>query len=200
MHRLVAVLTLFIILSGCTAFVNTVTDEPIRPDPTGKSIGTDFGDSKMETFIGVNIIKADPALANAHVNVTVYNGLVLITGEAPSAEMKALAGDTARDYHGQRKVYNELQLRGKTSVVSRTNDSIISGKIKTKLAFTKGIDFSDMKVVTEDSVVYLLGTLYEDMGDIAAEVARNTRGVRKVVKCFEYVEKPKLTEPTEFED
>ncbi|MBT5795791.1 MAG: BON domain-containing protein, partial [Porticoccaceae bacterium] len=119
---------------------------------------------------------------------------VLITGEAPNQEMKALAGDTARDYHGQRKVYNELQLRGKTSIVSRTNDSLISGKIKTKLAFTKGIDFSDMKIVTEDSVVYLLGTLYEDMGDIAAEVARNTTGVRKVVKCFEYVEK---SEPTD---
>jgi len=193
MFRLATVLSLLITLSGCTAIVNTVTDEPIQPDPTGKSMGKDYDDSKMETFIGVNIRKADPALAKAHVNVTVYNGLVLITGEVPTPEIKALAGDTARDYHGQRKVYNELQLRGKTSIVSRTNDSMISGKIKTKLAFTKGIDFSDMKIVTEDSVVYLLGTLYEDMGDIAAEVARNTRGVRKVVKCFEYVEK---SEPT----
>jgi len=195
MYRITSVLVLLVMLSGCTAFVNTVTDEPIQPDPTGKSIGKDYEDNKMETFIGVNIRKADPALAESHVNVTVYNGLVLITGEAPSQEMKALAGDIARDYHGQRKVYNELQLRGKTSIVSRTNDSIISGKIKTKLAFTKGIDSSDMKVVTEDSVVYLLGTLYEDMADIAAEVARNTRGVRKVVKCFEYVEKPEPTEP-----
>lgn len=195
MFRLATVLSLLITLSGCTAIVDKVTDEPIQPDPTGKSVGKDYDDSKMETFIGVNIRKADPALAKAHVNVTVYNGLVLITGEAPNQEMKALAGDTARDYHGQRKVYNELQLRGKTSIVSRTNDSLISGKIKTKLAFTKGIDFSDMKVVTEDSVVYLLGTLYEDMGDIAAEVARNTRGVRKVVKCFEYVERSGPVEP-----
>ncbi len=197
MHHLVVVLTLLIMLSGCTSFVDSVTDEPIQPDPTGKSIGKDYEDNKMETFIGVNIRKADPALAESHVNVAVYNGLVLMTGEVPSQEMKALAGDIARDYHGQRKVYNELQVRGKTSVVSRTNDSIISGKIKTKLAFTKGIDFSDMKVVTEDSVVYLLGTLYEDMADIAAEVARNTRGVRKVVKCFEYVEKSEPTEPLE---
>ena len=169
-------------LSGCTAIVDKVTDEPFQSDPTGKSVGKNYDDAAMETFIGVNIRKSDPALARAHVKVTVYNGLVLITGEAPNQEMKALAGDTARDYHGQRKVYNELQLRGKTSIVSRTNDSLISGKIKTKLAFTKGIDFSDMKIVTEDSVVYLLGTLYEDMGDIAAEVARNTTGVRKVVK------------------
>jgi len=188
MHRFVAVLTLLIMLSGCTALIDKVTDEPIKSDPTGKSIGKDFDDQTMETFIGVNIRKADPALAEAHINVNVYNGLVLITGEAPSQEMKALAGDIARNYHGQRKVYNELQVRGKTSIVSRANDSIISGKIKTKLTFTKGIDSSDMKILTEDSVVYLLGTLYEDMGDIAAEVARNTRGVERVVKCFEYVE------------
>ena len=194
MFRLATVLSLLIMLSGCTAIVDKVTDEPFQSDPTGKSVGKNYDDAAMETFIGVNIRKSDPALARAHVNVTVYNGLVLITGEVPNQDTKALAGDTARDYHGQRKVYNELQVRGKTSIVSRTNDSLLSVKINTKLAFTKGIDFSDIKVVTEDSVVYLLGTLYEDMGDIAAEVARNTRGVSKVVKCFEYVEK---SEPTD---
>lgn len=194
MFRLATVLSLLITLSGCTAIVDKVTDEPFQSDPTGKSVGTSYDDAAMETFIGVNIRKSDPALARAHVNVTVYNGLVLITGEVPNQETKALAGDTARDYHGQRKVYNELQVRGKTSIVSRTNDSLLSVKINTKLAFSKGIDSSDIKVVTEDSVVYLLGTLYEDMGDIAAEVARNTRGVSKVVKCFEYVEK---SEPTD---
>jgi len=194
MFRLATVLSLLITLSGCTAIVDKVTDEPFQSDPTGKSVGKSYDDAAMETFIGVNIRKSDPALARAHVNVTVYNGLVLITGEVPNQETKALAGDTARDYHGQRKVYNELQVRGKPSIVSRTNDSLLSVKINTKLAFSKGIDSSDIKVVTEDSVVYLLGTLYEDMGDIAAEVARSTRGVSKVVKCFEYVEK---SEPTD---
>jgi len=197
MFRLATVLSLLITLSGCTAIVDKVTDEPFQSDPTGKSVGKSYDDAAMETFIGVNIRKSDPALARAHVNVTVYNGLVLITGEVPNQETKALAGDTARDYHGQRKVYNELQVRGKTSIVSRTNDSLLSVKINTKLAFSKGIDSSDIKVVTEDSVVYLLGTLYEDMGDIAAEVARSTRGVSKVVKCFEYVEKSEPIEPTD---
>ena len=197
MYRITSVLSLLVMLSGCTALVDMGTDEPINSDPTGKTIGRDFDDSAMETFIAVNIRKADPVLAEAHVNVNVYNGMVLMTGEVPNQEMKLLAGDTARSYHGLRKVHNELQIRGKTSVVSRTNDSIISGKIRTKFAFTKEIDSSDIKVVTEDSVVYLLGTLYEDMGNIAAEIARNTRGVKQVVKCFEYVEKPEPTEPLE---
>ena len=73
--------------------------------------------------------------------------------------------------------------------MSRTNDTIISGKIKTKLAFNKDVDYSDLILITEDSVVYLLGTVTQATGDLAADVARNTSGVRKVVKCLEYVTK-----------
>ena len=141
----------------------------------------------MRTFIGVNIKKADPQLKKSHINVSVFNALVLLTGEVSSAEMKSLAGDVAREYRGVRQVYNELQIRGKTSIVSRTNDTIISGKIKAKLAFNKEVDYSDLIVITEDSVVYLLGTVTKATGNLAADVARNTSGVRKVVKCLEYV-------------
>jgi osmotically-inducible protein OsmY len=101
--------------------------------------------------------------------------------------MKSLAGDVAREYRGVRQVYNELQIRGKTSIVSRTNDTIISGKIKAKLAFNKEVDYSDLILITEDSVVYLVGTVTKATGDLAANIARNTSGVRKVVRCLEYV-------------
>ena len=99
--------------------------------------------------------------------------------------MRSIAGDIAREYRGVRKVYNELQVRGNTSIVSRTNDSIISAKIKTKLTFNTEVDYSDMLVVTEDSVVYLLGTVNESSADLATEIAVNTGGVRKVVRCLE---------------
>ncbi len=141
----------------------------------------------MRTFIGVNLKKADPQLDKAHINVSIFNGLVLLTGEVSSTTLKSLAGDVAREYTRVRQVYNELQVRGKTSIISRTNDSIISGKIKTKLAFNSAVNYSDLTVVTEDSVVYLLGTVSEAAGDLAAETARNTSGVRQVVKCLEYV-------------
>jgi osmotically-inducible protein OsmY len=99
-----------------------------------------------------------------------------------------LAGDVAREFRGVRQVYNELRVQGKTSIVSRTNDALISGKIKAKLAFKKDIDYRDFTVVTEDSVVYLLGTVRRSTGDVATDIARNTSGVEKVVKCFEYVD------------
>ena len=172
---------------GCTTIVDDLTTEPIQPEETGKTIGAGIDDPKMKTFIGVNIKKADPDLDKAHVNVSVFNGLVLLTGEVPNNSLRSIAGDIAREYRGVRKVYNELQVRGNTSIVSRTNDSIISAKIKTKLTFNTEVDYSDMLVVTEDSVVYLLGTVDEASADLATEIAVDTGGVRKVVRCLEYV-------------
>ena len=187
MRQFVFIFRMITLLTGCSSIINQLTTEPFKPEPTGRTLGADIDDTKMKTLIGVNLKKADPELERAHINVAVFNGLVLLTGEVSSATMKTLAGDVARDYTRVRQVYNELQVRGNTSIISRTNDTIISGKIKTKLAFNKGVNYSDLMVITEDSIVYLLGTVSEATGDLAAETARNTSGVKKVVKCLEYV-------------
>ena len=171
MRNLALTFGLIFVLSGCTSIVNEVTKEPIQPDESGRTLGADIDDPKMRTCIGVNIKKADPQLKKSHINVSVFNALVLLTGEVSSAEMKSLAGDVAREYRGVRQVYNELQIRGKTSIVSRTNDTIISGKIKAKLAFNKEVDHSDLILITEDSVVYLVGTVTKATGDLAANIA-----------------------------
>ena len=99
-----------------------------------------------------------------------------------------MAGDVAREFNGVRQVHNELQVRGKSSIVSRTNDSLITGKIKTKMAFDQQVKASDIQVVTEDSVVYLMGKVRQMDGEAAANIARESSGVRKVVKVFEYVD------------
>ena len=187
MRQFVMIFSLITLLTGCTSVVNKLATEPFKPEATGRTLGADIDDTKMKTFIGVNLKKADSGLEKAHINVAVFNGLVLLTGELSSATLKTLAGDVAREYTRVRQVYNELQVRGNTSIISRTNDTIISGKIKTKLAFNKGVNYSDLMVITEDSIVYLLGTVSEATGDLAAETARNTSGVKKVVKCLEYV-------------
>ena len=128
-----------IFLAGCTSLVESVVKEPITPDPTSSSIGSNISDLKMDTFIGVNIKKADPALKKSHINVHVYDALVLLTGEVPTQQLKVLAGDTARAYTGVRQVHNELQVRGNSSIVARTNDSLISAQVATKMTFDSEI-------------------------------------------------------------
>lgn len=93
---LILIIFTSVLINGCTSAIHAVTNEPIQPDPAETSIGTDLDDLQMDTLIGVNIKKAHPQLERAHINVHSYNKIVLLTGEAPSTEMRALAGDTAR--------------------------------------------------------------------------------------------------------
>ncbi|MDA9826589.1 BON domain-containing protein, partial [Porticoccaceae bacterium] len=91
-------MTSIFILSGCTTVVDSVTSKPFDPDPSSTSMGTAIDDIKMDTFIGVNIKKADPQLDKSHININVVNRVVLLTGEVPTAALKKKAGDVARAY------------------------------------------------------------------------------------------------------
>ena len=79
MRNFVVIFSLIALVSGCTSIVNEVTMEPFKPDATGRTLGADIDDTKMRTFIGVNLKKADPQLDKAHINVSIFNGLVLLT-------------------------------------------------------------------------------------------------------------------------
>lgn len=187
-HGLTLLLTCSIVLSGCTSAINAVTSQPIHPRPSTTSIGTDVDDWQMDTLIGVNIKKASPQLASSHINVTAYNKVVLLTGEVGSNELRALAGDTARNYRGVRQVYNELKIQGSSSQLSRANDSWLTTKIKSKLLAYKDINAVDVKVVTEGGVIYLMGLITRAQADKITNVASNTRGAIKVVRVFEYID------------
>jgi osmotically-inducible protein OsmY len=91
------------------------------------------------------------------------------------------------DLRGVRKVHNELQISGPTSMVSRSNDAWLVTKIKTAMFVNDETDALRIKVVTENGVVYLLGLLTRDEADKAVEVSRSVYGVQKIVKVFEYI-------------
>lgn len=174
--------------AGCTTIVHKTRDEPIQPDPYDTSLGANIDDFQIELAISVNIKKAHPKLEAAHINVHSHNGVVLLTGEVPSADMRSLAGDTARDFRGVRQVHNELQIQGVTSLISRTNDTWLATKVKSRLIFDENIEAGRIKVVAENGAVYLMGLVTPELAEKAARVASTTKGVRKVVKVFEYPE------------
>lgn len=188
MSRLTTLLLTLILLGGCSTVIHKVKDEPFRPDPTETTLGTSLDDFQIETAVAVNIKKASPKLEAAHVNVHAYNGVVLLTGEVSSDQLRSLAGDTARKYRGVRQVHNELQIQGNTSILSRTNDGWLTTKVKSKLLANKEIPSSKIKVITENSTIYLMGMVPQSLGERAARIASATAGVKKVVKVFEYID------------
>lgn len=124
---------------------------------------------------------------NAHVNVTSYNRNVLLTGEVPDAAAKASAEAFIKSIENVRAVTNEIVVGPKTSISSRSNDTYLTSKVKTKFVTENQFPANVVKIVTENSVVYLLGIVNKTEADAAAEIARNTDGVDKVVKVFEYM-------------
>ncbi|UTW45164.1 BON domain-containing protein [bacterium SCSIO 12696] len=176
------------VTTGCTTIVDAVTTKPIEPDPNETAIGTDLNDLQIEVSVGVNIKKAHKELDRAHVNVHAHNGIVLLTGEVPSADLRTLAGDTARKFRGVRQVHNELQISGKSSLLARTTDTWLTTKVRSKFILEKNFKGSDVKIITEGNVVYLMGIVSQEQGRKAANIASRTGGVKRVVKVFEYHE------------
>ena len=120
-----------------------------------------------------------------HVNVTSYNGAVLLTGEVPDAATKAALAELARTTDRVRRVYDETAVRAPTPMSERTNDTYITSKVKARFVEQNKFSATHVKVVTERGIVYLMGLVRPDEADAAAQIAASTSGVARVVKLFD---------------
>lgn len=124
---------------------------------------------------------------NVHINVTSYNRFVLLTGEAATTEIKAEIEKLIMGVDNVRKIYNEITVAKNTSLASRSNDTLLTSKVKTRFLAERKFQINHVKIVTENAVVYLMGMVTRQEGDNAAQIASQTSGVAKVVKVFEYL-------------
>ncbi|MEE9265769.1 MAG: BON domain-containing protein [Gammaproteobacteria bacterium] len=121
-----------------------------------------------------------------HLNATSYNGIVLLTGEIPSDEMRAKIGEKIRGVRGVRQFHDETSIAAPSSMMSRSGDTWITSKVKTAM-LTGDTDMgARTKVVTDKGVVYLMGIVSPQEADKLTDIARRVGGVQKVVKVFEY--------------
>jgi osmotically-inducible protein OsmY len=138
------------------------------------------------------VVKAELKMPNivdksSHINVNSFNRRVLITGEVPDEETKTKVEREVRGIEGVVNVTNELEVGFTSSYTSRSNDALITSKVKLSLADAKDISANSFKVVTEKGAVFLMGRVTQREGAQAAEIARGVSGVTKVVKVFEYI-------------
>lgn len=132
--------------------------------------------------------------SRAHVNVTSYNRMVLLTGEVPDeADRKTIEQAVSR-MENVRSIVNEIAVMGNSSMTSRSNDAILSARVKAGFIDAKDLQSQAIKVVTERSVVYLMGRLTAREADRATQVARSVPGVAKVVRVLETLSEAELAE------
>lgn len=191
MTRAIGYLTLLCSLLacyGCSSLVAATRSGPIEDDYGKRSLGSFIDDSFIETKAKVNLKKADRRLAKAHLNVVSFNGVVLLVGQVPSENLKRRAGSVVSEVRGVKRLHNELTEAGPLSIPARSNDAWLTTKVKSKLLIARNIKANRIKVVTENGVVYLLGLVSRDLGDRIVAAVRNTFGVQKIVRIFEYIE------------
>jgi len=178
---------LLISIQGCSSLLSATTEKPISSEKDKRTTGSFLDDEIIETKALVNIDKADPGLAQAHIAVISYNGIVLVAGQVTTEEQRQLAAETIAKIQNVRRVHNELTLSGSTSLLARSNDTWITTKVKSKFLATSSLEGIRIKVATENGVVYLMGLVTKAEADRAANIARKTSGVQKVVRIFEYI-------------
>ena len=128
-------------------------------------------------------------MTQSHVNVNAYNGLALVTGEVTSAELKNKIMEIVRVIPHVKMVRDSLTLGALSQGDSRTNDQILTGKVQkslTQIQTLPNFSSSMIKVVTEEGVVYLMGLVSKEEGNVVVNVTRLQSGVKQIVTVFEY--------------
>jgi osmotically-inducible protein OsmY len=151
-----------------------------------RTVGTQTVDREIQIKASTQIAQQLPD--DAHVNVTVFNQRVLLTGEVPNDQEKQQAETIVRGIDNVNRIVNELAVQPKSTLSSRANDSYLEGRVKTALIAEKGISANDFKVVCERGNIYLMGLVTTDEGDTGGNVASTVPGVMQVVKVFQYIQ------------
>ncbi len=123
-----------------------------------------------------------------HVNITSFNRHILLTGEAPTEEIKQDLTLVALEVQNVRNVQNEVIVAGNSSFTSRSSDSFLTSRIKGRLTQNKDVGANHVKVVTENGTAFLMGLVTRAEAESAAQTAATTSGVQRVVKVFEYID------------
>ena len=185
----IPLLLLFIVLlQGCATAVVTGAATGASVAVDRRTTGTIIDDQSIE-FKAASAIRNNKELYDqSHINVTSYNGLVLLTGETPTEAFKQQAESLVRNIPKVRRIFNELIIAAPSALPSRSSDTWITSKIKAKLTAEKGVNPLNVKVVTEHGVVYLMGIISHAEADLAVNVVKRSAGVQRVVKLFEYTD------------
>ncbi|KWU02216.1 BON domain-containing protein [Vibrio toranzoniae] len=185
LFKLISVSLLTLSLSGCAGLfiagaattANLVTDTR-----TTKEI---WNDNNIEFEVAA-ITNKQPYRGNVRITASSYRGSVVLMGQATTDAERRAFENQAKDVAGVESIHNQVRVKQPLSISAISNDSWITTKVKSALLAKSELNGIKVKVITEDSEVFLLGLVSREHADIATEVARNISGVKQVIRAFEY--------------
>ena len=184
----ILILLFYLMLAACSSMGNSLAEL------TGFSYLHDRRDSsvivkdeRIEDSAIIELYRLGDVKEHSHFNITSYNAKVLITGEAETEAIREKIISNVRVISGVKLVHDELTVSPVSSVQSRSEDSLITIKVKdalTEIDDMPGFDATRVKVVTENKVVFLMGLVHEEEGLAAAKAVQQVEGVKKIIAVF----------------
>lgn len=181
--------TLPLFLNGCIAVAVVagagvgIEGENIAHD--NRSVHQQFTDRSISDKAHNALLYDVQLNGSSHINVATYNGIVLLIGQVQTTDLKQRAQNIVSQIKGVTRVYNELSIGDSPSFFSDVDDSWITTKVKTMMLQRKELQSTNIKVITDNGVVYLMGNVSTEQGALAADTARRVKGVVKVVEAFQ---------------
>lgn len=186
--RYTLILLTLALLQGCAGAVVVGAFSGAKMANDERSVGTQLSDTNADFQISSALAKHDDISSQTNITAVVMNNNVLMIGQSPNSMLRDKAVNTVQGLQLGGKIHNQIRIGNPTSFTTRSNDTWVTTKVKGRMLNENGVDVTRIKVVTENGEVFLLGLVDQKQAELAVDIARNTAGVRKVVKVFEYVE------------
>jgi osmotically-inducible protein OsmY len=177
-------------LSGCAPLIVGGAAVGAMMTIDRRTSGAQIEDETIELRAG-NALRSTLG-ERAHVNANSYNRQVLLTGEVANDRDKQSAEQVVGKVENVKGVVNELAILGQTTMTQRSNDTLITAKIKASIVDARELYVGAYDVVTERGIVYLMGRVTQREADLATQIARNVSGVQRVVRIFEIISEDEL--------
>ncbi|EKP7281512.1 division/outer membrane stress-associated lipid-binding lipoprotein [Klebsiella pneumoniae] len=183
-----AILLSALLLQGCVAAAvvgTAAVGTKAATDP--RTVGTQVDDSTLELRVNSALSKDEQIKKQARINVTAYQGKVLLTGQSPTPDLSARAKQIAMGVEGTTEVFNEVRQGQLIGLGTASSDTWITTKVRSQLLSTDQVKSSNVKVTTENSEVFLMGLVTDREGRAAADIASRVSGVSRVTTAFTYI-------------
>lgn len=156
--------------------------------PDLRTPGTVVDDVLIQKRAGKLLREQLDHVKNERIRVSVYNGIVLLTGQITTEERKLQATEVVENIDHVRAVQNELTTEDFRGVVERVRDSYLASRVRAKLLTNQDVDFNKFDIVIDRGNAYLMGFATEEEANRATEIIRNVRGIKAVIRVMEYAE------------
>lgn len=191
MKKTLLLFTALLTLNGCTT-------TPINEAELNSELAQ--GRRSREAIVTDQAIEADSydeltgdkeLLGQTHVNVHAFNGAALVTGEAPTENLRSKIIEIIRLVDDVKLVHNKIAIAEPSDLQSRARDAELAETIRTalnKIRTLQGFNPAMVKSYVENGVVYLMGKVHRNEGTVAINLVRYQPNVKQIITVFEYLD------------